>query len=84
VIASTEDAFGMRRLMPLVNEADERMASMLFRSIAAGSQTAEQLLGRARELRGQADDRSLLLVMRHTSLVIADRYELAAKRKLSL
>jgi len=82
LIASTEDAFGIRRLMPLIDEADERMASMLFRSIAAGSQTAEQLLGRARELREQADDRSLLLVIRHTSLVIADRYELAAKRKL--
>ena len=83
LIADTESVLDVRPLGELPGESDERLAADLLRRIATSSQTAEELLGRARELRAEAAQQEVY-GLRKTAFALADRYELAAKRKLSI
>jgi hypothetical protein len=83
LIADTESVLDVRPLGEMPGESDEQLAADLLRRIATSSQTAEELLGRARELRAEAAHQDVY-GLRKTAFALADRYELAAKRKLSI
>src|SRR5579863_5349097 len=83
LVADTESVLDVRPLGELPGESDEQLATDLLRRIATSSQTAEELLGRARELRAEAAQQDVH-GSRDTAFALADRYELAAKRKLPI
>jgi hypothetical protein len=68
------------RRWPKLREEDQWLIELMEELLADPRQSSDQLMARARELRAEAEHDD---VYRETTLVLADRYELAARARLA-